>query len=137
MECVGAVIELGKKTENLDDRIEKLEQHIAHDESTVASVSESSEIEDSKTEKIEIKESIETNDDRIGIENKNSKIKKIDQSNNYDIKPLSFLNWFINYEKKDKTLTQADKKKKFSKCTPKCIKIVLGIVILSIAFGYI
>ena len=133
MECVGAVIELGRKTENLDGRIEKLEQHIAQDD-IIISLDESSKNNDTNKDNSLV---LNTENEMNG--NGNSSDKKIKtKSNKFEMISLGFINRFREYqntEDSDRT-NQDDKKIKKAQCVPKWLKVVLGVILFTIVTGY-
>ena len=143
MECVGAVIELGKKSENLDGRIEKLEQqHVILDESknlVIDSIDDVGSLNNNNNNNInEIihndsnKNDVETSSIELSI--KQIKIKKYRKNNNNNntSSSICFMNPFKSYKK---TLSNDGDKKTFLKCSPGLIKILLGLTIFAIAFG--
>jgi hypothetical protein len=141
MECVGAVIELGKKTENLDGRIEKLEQQPKN--LVIDSIDDVGSLNSKNNNINEIinndsnKNDVETSSIELSI--KQIKIKKNKNNNNNNktssSSSICFMNPFKNYKK---TLSNNDgDKKTFLKCSPRLIKILLGLTIFAIAFGYV
>ena len=115
MECVGAVIELGKKTENLDDRIEKLENIVVQDE-----------LNDNLDKKVE---NIITEKPVKDMETNIINEKKLDDT--------GFFNTFKSYKKAFSKSTVDSKASKYIKCSPMVIKLFLGLTMFAISLGLV
>jgi hypothetical protein len=131
MECVGAVIELGKKAENFDGRIEKLEQHIAQDDIIVSLDATSKKNDTDLNDSLDLNKECEQKSD-----SSNQKIKK--KPNKYGMVSLSFLNRFRECENTEHcdSINPEDKKVKKAPCAPRWFKVILGLILFTIVTGY-
>jgi hypothetical protein len=131
MECVGAVIELGKKAENFDGRIEKLEQHITQDDIIVSLDATSRKNDIDISDSLDLNKECEPKDD-----SSNQKVKK--KKNKYGIVSLNFTNRFRECEntENNNSINSEDKKVKKAPCAPKWLKVIFGLILFAIVTGY-